>query len=111
MNRVLKKIVTIAGVGIFAIFLAVGVTFVANRKATPEQSSLFGRNIMALARREQNQNNFKVYDVSKFCGYHYTEIVQGLWGWVPWYCSFIECVPGGDKECPSGSATDCNCQS
>ena len=52
MKNVTKRMATIAGVGIVAVSLAVGVTFVSAQKEKADKFSLLAQNIVALAQNE-----------------------------------------------------------
>ena len=52
MNKVVKRIAIIAGVVVFSVVIATGVTFVSAQKANLGASSLLAQNIVALAKNE-----------------------------------------------------------
>ena len=108
MKNSTKRMVTIAGVGMFAVSFVTSVTFVSVKNEKSDVSSLFARNIEALARNEDKDN----------CGSSTTYYNEALRdetceadpGYSSNHKSRLKCVEETDKCCDSNSQTTCSSQ-
>jgi hypothetical protein len=66
MNKVTKRMATIAGIGMVAVIVAVGVTFVSAQKAKSD-TLLLATNVVALAQTEDPCNDCQYIKSNPWC--------------------------------------------